>query len=768
MNKKLKALFALISTASLAAGLLLAVTPQSASAANTATKISDAPYPIGMAQNSAGDLFYADNLNPRIDLYPHGTSTVNLYGQTFTGGTEAFIDLPAGLTQATAMAVDPLSSALFFTQGNGDVWAIPANPGTLFGVVIDQSQVNTFVKIASMPGANQGGDFDSHGNFFVASSNGGIWVLPRVDESLWGDSVIANQPAVLTASLQLNDFMADVAFDRYDNLYATAMFGNDAGVHVLSAGASTILGHSVSTSSFTKITDGVNVANPCGIDVDSTGRVYFGDWGQLNVWIVSPKTENVFDMDLTENVPVPVAALAGLGNQGVSVSKDASFLYSGSLNGVYKLQNSAASALTGLDVSVYTYDPASPPERQAYTPCDGAWTHVDNLDSDFELWPFVGLVANCQNDYVLIHFTGSVTFPDSGTYAFQALADDGFWMSLDNTTVINDWSIKPRSGNVYPDVSIVGGHAYAFDAWYYEYGGGANFTLTYSPDNGSTWATVPASYFTSSGVAPVVVAPSPTVTSVAPASGSTVGGTSLTITGTSFVTGATVTVGGAACTDVAFVSATSLTCTSPAGNAGAVDVVVTNPDGKTVTKTGAFTYQTPVVLPTISAVTPSTGATVGSRWITITGTGFVSGATVTVGGAACSPTIFLSATSLNCLNPGGSAGAKDVIVTNPDNNSVTLVGGYTYQEPTVNLIYLATQSKKFKLSFVAVGKLLKVTQKPKGSLKVIVASSSRTVCKVSGKYLVGLKKVGTCQFSVKSLDSRGRLVTSKSGKFKTR
>ena len=425
-------------------------------------------------------------------------------------------------------------------------------------------------------------------------------------------------------------------------------------------------------------------------------------------------------------------------------------------------------SVPGLNASVYTFDPANPPERQAYTPCDGAWTHVDDISVNFDL-QFGGLVANCQNDYVLVHYTGSITFPDSGTYAFQALADDGFWMSLDSTPLItDDWVIKPQSGNIYPDVSIVGGHAYAFDAWFYEYGGGAGIDLTYSPDNGSTWTTVPASYFASAAVGPVAVAPTPTVSTVAPDSGSTVGGTSLTITGTSFVTGATVTVGGAACTDVAFVSATSLTCTSPAGNAGASDVVVTNPDGKKVTKTGAFTYQTPHVTPTITLITPSTGAMVGSRWITITGTGFASGATVTIGGAACSPAIFLSATSLNCLNPGGSAGAKDVVVTNPDDSSVTLVGGYTYQALSVTSKYLATQSKKFKLSFAAVGKLLKVAQKPKGSLKVIVAASSRTVCKVSGKYLVGLNKVGTCQFTFKSLDSRGRLVTTKSGKFKTR
>ena len=169
-----------------------------------------------------------------------------------------------------------------------------------------------------------------------------------------------------------------------------------------------------------------------------------------------------------------------------------------------------AETLSGLNVDVYTYDSASTPDQHAYTPCEGAWTHVDNIDSDFD-GQFGGIVAGCQDNFVLVHYTGFVTFPDSGVYAFQALADDGFSLSLDDVPVItNDWVLKGRWGNVYPDVSIVGGHTYSLDAWYYEYAGGANVTLTYSPDNGTTWATVPSSFYTTSVpvVAPFLNPPS--------------------------------------------------------------------------------------------------------------------------------------------------------------------------------------------------------------------------------------------------------------------
>src|ERR1043165_3810344 len=82
----------------------------------------------------------------------------------------------------------------------------------------------------------------------------------------------------------------------------------------------------------------------------------------------------------------------------------------------------------------------------------------------------------------------------------------------------------------------------------------------------------------------------PTVTAISPTSGSTSGGTSVTITGTNFVSGATVSLGGSAATGVSVVSSTSITATIPAHAAGAVNVVVTNPDTQSGTLNSGFTY----------------------------------------------------------------------------------------------------------------------------------------------------------------------------------
>ena len=54
----------------------------------------------------------------------------------------------------------------------------------------------------------------------------------------------------------------------------------------------------------------------------------------------------------------------------------------------------------------------------------------------------------------------------------------------------------------------------------------------------------------------------------------------MTITGTGFLAGATVSLGGTAATGVTVVSSTSITATTPAHAAGAVNVVVTNTDAR--------------------------------------------------------------------------------------------------------------------------------------------------------------------------------------------
>lgn len=93
--------------------------------------------------------------------------------------------------------------------------------------------------------------------------------------------------------------------------------------------------------------------------------------------------------------------------------------------------------------------------------------------------------------------------------------------------------------------------------------------------------------------------------------------------------------------------------------------------------------------PEITSVDPNSGSESGGTSITITGTGFQSGATVTIGGNAATSVTVVNATTITCTTPAGSPGAANVVVTNPDSQSDTLVGGFTYTAndaaPTVSI-----------------------------------------------------------------------------------
>ena len=82
--------------------------------------------------------------------------------------------------------------------------------------------------------------------------------------------------------------------------------------------------------------------------------------------------------------------------------------------------------------------------------------------------------------------------------------------------------------------------------------------------------------------------------------------------------------------------------------------------------------------PTVTSVSPSSGLNTGGTPVTITGSGFVSGATVSVGGVTCTSPVFVSATSLTCTTGAHAAGVVDIVVTNPDSGSGTGSGLFTY------------------------------------------------------------------------------------------
>ena len=84
--------------------------------------------------------------------------------------------------------------------------------------------------------------------------------------------------------------------------------------------------------------------------------------------------------------------------------------------------------------------------------------------------------------------------------------------------------------------------------------------------------------------------------------------------------------------------------------------------------------------PTITAVSPTTGSTGGGTTVTITGSGFQSGATVTLGDEGRPATVG-SSTSIQLTTAANDARRVDVAVTNPGGQVARLSGAYTYAPP---------------------------------------------------------------------------------------
>jgi phosphatidylserine/phosphatidylglycerophosphate/cardiolipin synthase-like enzyme len=175
----------------------------------------------------------------------------------------------------------------------------------------------------------------------------------------------------------------------------------------------------------------------------------------------------------------------------------------------------------------------------------------------------------------------------------------------------------------------------------------------------------------------------PTVSSTSPNSGPTTGGTSITVAGTGFQSGATVSLGGTPATNVEVVNSNSITAMTAARTEGTVNVVVTNADGQSGTLAGGFTYTAPQApqAPSVTSVTPSSGTTAGGTPITISGSGFVAGATVAVGGTPATNVVVSNSATITATTPAHAAGSVDVVVTNSNGQSGGKLNAFTYTEP---------------------------------------------------------------------------------------
>jgi len=220
-------------------------------------------------------------------------------------------------------------------------------------------------------------------------------------------------------------------------------------------------------------------------------------------------------------------------------------------------------------------------------------------------------------------------------------------------------------------------------------------TISGTPTTAGTFSSVVVSATDAAGATAthppytITINPAATVTSTTPSSGGQ-GATSyaIAITGTGFISGAPLAASfsgtGITVSSTTYVNSTTVDATiSIAANAatGARTITLTNGDGSTATGTNVFTVN---AAPTVTTINPSTHARNATGIsVVITGSGFVSGLTVTLNATAgTAPTVtnttWNSATQVTIvLTIPNKTSTDNIVVTNPDGGTVTKTGGFT-------------------------------------------------------------------------------------------
>ncbi|MFZ2056685.1 MAG: hypothetical protein WAV54_04690 [Acidimicrobiales bacterium] len=192
---------------------------------------------------------------------------------------------------------------------------------------------------------------------------------------------------------------------------------------------------------------------------------------------------------------------------------------------------------------------------------------------------------------------------------------------FDGTTMLGS-PVKVTAGTASKVITpAVGDHSYTADFVPNLGDETAANTATATIIGGSTSNTVPYTITSST--------PTVTVTKFSPTRlGQGASNIGVTLTGTKFVTGATVSVAGISFSSVSVVNSTTITAKAKVASSakvGAATVTVADSVGSG----SCTTCLTIVAAPTVKSITPSLVTPGASKSVTITGTGFLSGATVT-------------------------------------------------------------------------------------------------------------------------------------------
>jgi hypothetical protein len=180
---------------------------------------------------------------------------------------------------------------------------------------------------------------------------------------------------------------------------------------------------------------------------------------------------------------------------------------------------------------------------------------------------------------------------------------------------------------------------------------------------------------------PEAAALAPSISGLSPSTGVAAGATHVEIIGAGFGPRTIVTFDGVAAAMSGWApGGARLWVITPVHIAGTVDVAVTNPDGQRGQLTRGFTYgvAAPLIL---DALSTRLGSTAGGTYLSVSGTGFQPGLTVTLDGTQARIIYSVMPTGVSLTTRPHAAGAVDVIVTTKDGQVARIDGGYTYLPP---------------------------------------------------------------------------------------
>ena len=302
--------------------------PATANAATVVTS-SVADNPFGLAFDSAGDLFIANQLvvgacckesSGTVSVLPKTSGTI--FGHLVVANTPATLIYLGIGTVPTGIAFDSAGNLFIAGGPNNKVLVLPKSSGSIFGHAVRANRLATLV--SSGLDDPEGLAFDSAGDLFISNysfySKSQVSVLPKASGTVFGHAVVANTLATVIAAGFNNP--ADLAFDSRGNLFISTIYTNHK-VLVLPKSSGRVFGHSVAANTLATVASFPS-SSPNAIAFDSAGDLFIAV-GISKVFVLPRSSGRIFGHSVTAN------SLGTLVSAGLSVPLGIAFDSAGDL-----------------------------------------------------------------------------------------------------------------------------------------------------------------------------------------------------------------------------------------------------------------------------------------------------------------------------------------------------------------------------------------------------------------------------------------------------